>query len=221
MNQREVFTEDALQWLRLQGSFEDCSFITSLPDISEFPEFSLNEWQDWFIQTSKLILSCTPGTGVTIFYQSDIKYNGAWIDKGYLCQKAAESLGHKLLWHKIVCRTPAGIATFGRPSFSHMLCFSRGLTVDVAKSTADVIPDIGDKTWQRGMGLEACMVAAKFVAEQTSSKTLVNPFCGEGSMLAAANALGLHSIGIEKSQKRAKKARILKLDTEKRRWIDD
>lgn len=219
MSRRVVHCEDALIWLESQNSLSDCSFVASLPDISEFPGFSLVQWKDWFIKTSSLILSRCPENGVTVFYQSDIKVDGVWVDKGYLCQKAAESLGLELLWHKIVCRSPAGTATFGRPAFSHMLCFSKNLKAEVSKSTADVIPDLGDKTWQRGMGLEACLIAARFIAEQTTSKTVVNPFCGEGSMLAAANAVGLNAIGIEKSPKRAGRSRGLELDITKKSWI--
>ena len=218
MINRSVFCEDAIAWLEAKGVQMGCSFVTSMPDISEFPGYSLNDWKTWFIQTAKLVLSRCASDGVTIFYQSDIKVNGTWVDKGYLCQQAAESLGHDLLWHKIICRSPAGIATFGRPSYSHMLCFSKELKVDISKSTADVIPDLGDKTWQRGMGLEACLIAAKFIAEQTTTKTMINPFCGEGSMLAAANTCGLDAIGIERSPKRAEKARTLKISKEKSGW---
>jgi hypothetical protein len=218
MTQRIVHCSDALHWLESQSILEDCSLVASLPDISEFPTFSLDEWKNWFTQTASLILSRCPDEGVTIFYQSDIKVEGLWVDKGFLCQKAAEGLGHQLLWHKIVCRSPAGTATFGRPSFSHMLCFSKNLKIDVSKSTADVIPDLGDKTWQRGMGLEACLIAAKFIAHETSTKTLVNPFCGEGSMLAAAEAFNLKTVGIERSPKRADKARRLKLSLNEKKW---
>jgi hypothetical protein len=218
MTQRSVFCEDAISWLESKDVLHGCSLVTSMPDISEFPGHTLAEWKNWFTQTASLVLSRCPDDGVTIFYQSDIKINGTWVDKGYLCQKAAEALGHELLWHKVVCRSPAGIATFGRPSFSHMLCFSKDVRAELAKSTADVIPDLGDKTWQRGMGLEACVLAAKFIAEQTASKTIVNPFCGEGSMLAAGNALNLDAIGIERSPKRAEKARTLEIIKDKSSW---
>lgn len=218
MSQRTVHCTDALEWLKAQGVLSGCSMLASMPDISEFPAYSLNSWKEWFTGTAELILSKADPQGVTIFYQSDIKFDGHWVDKGFLCQKAAEKLGQELLWHKIVCRSPAGTVTFGRPSYSHMLCFSKNLKADPAKSTADVIGDIGDKTWQRGMGLEACLVAAKFVAAETSTRTLVNPFCGEGSMLAAANSIGLNAIGIERSPKRAEKARQLKLIIETKSW---
>ena len=218
MTLRSVFCEDAISWLESKDVLQGCSLVTSMPDISEFPGHTLPEWKNWFTQTASLVLSRCPADGVTIFYQSDIKMNGTWVDKGYLCQKAAEALGHELLWHKVVCRSPAGIATFGRPSFSHMLCFSKDVRAELAKSTADVIPDLGDKTWQRGMGLEACVLAAKFIVEQTPSKTIVNPFCGEGSMLAAGNALNLDAIGIERSPKRAEKARTLEIIKDKSSW---
>jgi tRNA G10 N-methylase Trm11 len=68
------------------------------------------------------------------------------------------------------------------------------------------------------MGLEACLMAAKFIHDQTPSKTLINPFCGEGSMLAAANFLGLEAIGIERSPKRAEKARVLQILKENSSW---
>lgn len=213
---RIVHCEDALLWLNQSPILEGCSLVASMPDISEFHGLTLEAWKDWFVSTAHLVLSKTPDQGVTIFYQSDIKKEGVWVDKGYLCQKAAESLGHSLLWHKIICRVKPGQATFGRPAYSHMLCFSKGLRLhDLSQSTPDVIPDLGDKTWERGMGLTACSLIGKFIAEQTSCKTLVHPFCGQGGMLAMANYFGLNAIGIERSPKRAELARFLIVDKDK------
>ncbi len=219
MAQRIVHCEDAIKWLGNSDVLSNCSLVASLPDISEFPSFSLEEWQVWFKATALLIMSRCPPDGVTIFFQSDIKHEGRWIDKGYLCQKAAEEAGHHLLWHKIICRAPAGVATFGKPSYSHLLCFSKEVSASIDKSTADVIP-MGDKVWQRGMGLEACLIASRFIAEQTNSNTVVNPFCGQGSMLAAANRMKLEAIGIERSPKRAEKARLVDISHDGKSWIN-
>lgn len=211
MSSREVHSVDAIEWLQSSPILEGCSFVASLPDVSEFPNYSLEEWKKWFTDTATLILSRCPDDGVVVFYQTDIKVDGVWIDKAYLVQKAAEATGHAQLWHKIMCRVQPGIITFGRPAYSHMLCFSKGVRPNAGHSTADVVPDLGEKTWVRGMGLEACLIIGKFISQETTSKTLIHPFCGEGSMLAAANALGLNAVGLEKSRKRAQKARELQV----------
>lgn len=215
---RIVYCEDAITWLQNYQDQGKTSFLGSLPDISEFQSFSLPAWKEWFENTAELILSKTSPDGVTIFFQSDIKVEGRWVDKAYLVQKSAEKLGHELLWHKIFCRAPAGTVMFGRPSYSHMLCFSRKVRVDISKSTADVIPDLGSKTWVRGMGLEASLIASQFIKKRTTSTTLINPFCGEGSVLAAANHAGLNAIGIERSPKRAQKARELQVSPDGKSW---
>lgn len=217
-SQRAVVCDDAISWLKAYQDVGKTSMLGSLPDISEFPGYSLSQWKEWFVSTAELILSKTSPDGVTLFFQSDIKWEGEWVDKGYLVQKAAENRGHKLLWHKIFCRAPAGTVMFGRPAYSHMLCFSKNLKVDLAKSTADVIPDLGKKTWVRGMGLEASLVATTFIKKHTTCDTLINPFCGEGSVLAAANYVGLNVVGIERSPKRAEKARSLQVATDGKSW---
>jgi hypothetical protein len=69
---RKVFCEDALVWLNSHIPKKGESFLASLPDISEFPKHSLQEWKDWFISTAELIFEKTHEDGVTLFYQSDI-----------------------------------------------------------------------------------------------------------------------------------------------------
>lgn len=183
-----------------------------MPDISEFPLFTLADWKTWFTQTAALVLSRCPDNGMTIFYQSDIKVDGAWVDKGYLCQKAAEEQGHELIAHKIICRVPAGTQTYGRPAYSHLLCFSKGIRIETKKSTMDVLPLAGPVTWTRGMGLEACRMACKLVTDNTATRTIVDPFCGHGTVLAVANEMGLKAIGVELSRKRAKIADLLTVE---------
>lgn len=216
---RTVHCHDALDWLRQNRVQHGCSLVASMPDISEFSGWSLEDWKKWFVDSAALIISSTPDDGVSIFFQSDIKLEGTWVDKSYLCQKAAEQAGTKLLWHKIACRAQAGQATFGRPAYSHILCFSKALKAEVSRSTADVIPDLGEKTWERGMGFEACLMVAKFIAEQTPTRCVINPFCGHGSVLAMANAFGLSAVGIERSAKRAELARSLSVQLESKTWV--
>lgn len=215
---RTVVCADAVQWLKEYTTVQSASFLGSLPDFSEFPRLSLEEWKEWFQSTAGLILEATSPEGVALFFQSDIKHEGLWVDKAFLIQKEAERLGHRLLFHKIFCRAPAGTITFGRPSYSHLLCFSRTVVPNLALSTADVVPDLGDKTWVRGMGLEASLIASKFVLKHTTTRLLINPFCGEGSALAAANYVGLDAVGIEKSPSRAERARKLQVHPDGKSW---
>lgn len=208
---RVIHHADALEWLRAQpvSVFANASFVTSLPDHSEFQSLTLGQWKAWFTDTAALVMERCPEEGVAIFYQRDQKQEGAWIDKAFLIQKAAERVGHAQLWHKIVCRARPGSATFGQPGFSHLLCFSRGVRAEVARSTPDVLPLAGEQTWTRGMGLLACEAACRFILEQTSSRTVIDPFCGHGTVLAVANELGMSAIGVEKGRKRAEKAELL------------
>ena len=218
---REVVCGDALAWLAESPVTPGRAFVASLPDISEFSGASGEEYRAWFISTASLILKATAPDSVTIFYQSDIKLNGRWVDKGFYCMLAADALGVPMLWHKIGCRIQPGQASFGRPGYSHILCFSKELSLESTRSSPDVLPDIGDKAWARGMGVEATLLIARFVKEHIGADTIVNPFCGVGSMLAVANAVGLNAIGIERSRKRAEQARALTVNLSAGRFILD
>lgn len=203
---RFVHHADALEWLPQQGVLEGCSFITSLPDVSELPHLSLHEWRRWFVEAARAVLDATPDDGVALFFQTDIKKNGVWVDKGYLCGRAAEDAGAACLFHKVVCRRPPGTVTFGRPAYSHLLAFSRGVRLDLSRATPDVLEKAGESPWTRGMGEDACRVACRFVLDHTTTRTVVDPFCGKGTVLGVANALGLSAVGVEISRKRARQA---------------
>lgn len=203
---REVYCQDALSWLEERGVLEGSSLVTSLPDFSEFPHLTLERWQEWFIRAAGRVLQSTPPQGVCIFYQSDVKCQGCWIDKGFLCQLAARESGYALLWHKVVARVPPGTPTFGRPGYSHMLCFSKELRPPLEFSSADIIPERGRSNWSRGLGLEVCRFICRYLLKCTSTRRLVAPFCGQGLLLAMANQMGLEAVGIELSPKRARKA---------------
>jgi hypothetical protein len=198
--------------MQTQARFVGANVITSLPDISEVPHLSLPEWQRWFTAAAAMIIERVPDDGVAIFYQSDIKYDGVWIDKGYLVHKAAESAGAALIWHKIACRKPAGTVVFGRAGYSHLLCYSRALRPPLSRSTADVLADIGEMTWSKAMGVKACALSVRFVQRETVHKTVIDPFCGYGTVLAAANALGLDAVGVELSKRKCRRAEALRVE---------
>jgi DNA methylase len=207
---RTVIQADALDWLST-AALAGCSVITSLPDISEVPDLGLEGWRGFFSRAAALVMAAVPDDGVAIFFQSDIKRDGVWIDKGYLVARALEDSGAALLWHKVVCRRPAGSIAFGRASYSHMLCFSRAIRADAARSTADVLPQAGKMTWSKAMGVDACVLATRFIERETTTRTVVDPFCGYGTTLAVANAMGLDAIGVDISARKCRRARALTL----------
>ncbi len=208
MATREVHVGDGVAWVRNHAFSPAESVITSLPDVSEV-NMTLADWRFWFVDTVATIAARITDTAAAIFYQTDIKVDGRWIDKGHLVHLGADLSGAHCLWHKVVCRAPAGTTTFGRPAYAHLMCFSRSLRCDPGRSSADVLPRMGEMPWARAMGTAACRVAVRFAAIHAAAETIIDPFCGLGTALAVANAHGLNAIGVELSTKRAKRAREL------------
>ena len=208
---RLVHQGDGIAWLEQAALTARHAVVTSLPDVSELPHLGFEGWRRWFVDTAALICRKVHEDAVAVFFQTDIKRDGRWVDKGFLVQRGAEEAGAHLLWHKVVCRAPPGTITFGRPAWAHLLCFSRGLGLLPGQSSADVIARLGDMPWPRALGTEACHAVAGFLATHTGCRTVVDPFCGVGTMLAVANLHGLDAIGVELSAKRAEKARTLTL----------
>jgi hypothetical protein len=209
---RTVHEGDALAWLAAEPLGPDCGILTSLPDLVEFRHGDAARWQAWFVLAAEQVLRRTPRQRAAVFYQTDVKREGTWVDKSALLHAAAAAVGARLVWHKIVCRAPAGQATFGRPGYAHLLAFSGELREPVAAATADVLPALGAQVWSRGMGVAAARFAVRWLRDVAGARTVVAPFCGQGTALAAANELGLAAVGIERNPGRVAVARELVLE---------
>jgi predicted metal-dependent hydrolase len=203
----QIIQGDGLAWMRDHCADAATSVITSLPDISELPERNFASWRRWFIDAARAVIRWLPSKGHAIFYQSDVRHDGEWIDKSYLVMQAAETEAAALVWHKIVCRRPAGSRTWGRASYSHMLCFTRGAVRGPRAAGIDVLPSAGAMSWTRAMGAVACEVACQHLRDETETRIVVDPFCGRGSALVTALHMGFDVIGIELSAKRCRAAR--------------
>ncbi len=206
---RTVHTADALAWLAQQPLPARAAVFTSLPDAVELPRSARPGWEAWFVGAAAAVLRATPDDGAAVFYQTDVKRDGRWIDKAFLVQLAARDVGVPLVWHKVVCRAPAGQATYGRVGYAHLLCFGRTLRDPVEAATPDVLPELGAMLWPRAMGLAAARTAIDWLCAMAQPSCLVDPFCGIGTALAVANARGLDAIGVEKNPGRAEQARTL------------
>lgn len=208
---RIVHHADAVEWLRAQGRLDGVSVVTSLPDVSELPALGLDGWRRWFVAAAAAAMDSVADDGVAVFFQSDIRRHGVWIDKGALVAAAAAEARMTLLFHRIVCRVPPGTPTAGRASYAHLLGFAR-TPVPPRRATPDVLPDGGFLPGPRAMGVNACVEACELVRRDTPTRTVLDPFCGWGTVLAVANALGLDAIGVDHSTRMCKKARTLHFD---------
>lgn len=71
--------------------------VSSLPDLTEIDlkgyfknkGDSVSNYRRWFLETVRLVLSKLAPNAVAVFYQSDGRYDGIWLDKAYMAQKAA------------------------------------------------------------------------------------------------------------------------------------
>jgi hypothetical protein len=208
---RRVHQGDALEWLRANPAPPNASVITSLPDVAELPELDFDAWRVWFDGAVKSVLDWVPGDGLAMFFQTDVLHRGVWTDKSYLVLRAAESTRSALVWHKIVCRTPPGTVRPGRAGYSHLLCLSRTPRQAFRSSLPDVLSDAGEEVSVKAMGALACELACRYLLEVTPAPVVVDPFCGRGTVLAVANALGLDAVGVDRNGRCCRAARRLSL----------
>ena len=205
---REVHCADAIPWMRERGRIEGACAVTSLPDVSEV-NMALPVWRAWFLDAVRLVVDAVPDESAALFFQSDIKRDGVWIEKGAMVIRAAEDAGARVLFHKIVCRRPPGMLTYGRPGYTHLIAVSRAMKCPDVLPIPDIITDAGRLPWVRAMGVRAAAHAVRFAKEQAGARIVFDPFCGVGTVLAVANKLGLDALGVEKARKRCEQARQL------------
>ncbi|EKX51103.1 hypothetical protein GUITHDRAFT_103022 [Guillardia theta CCMP2712] len=229
-SKRTVVCMDALEWMMqsenegLKGGMFVGSVLTSLPDISElqFPQVSegekLERYKGWFVDTAAMILNRIPAGQFAIFYQSDVRVctkEGQvedWIDKAALCYEASKRTSCKQLWHKYALTCSPGTRSVGRPTLSHIVCFSNGATYKRDRFPAPDVFYRGEMIWPRAIGLDACVLCLAFLRNLGNVSTVIDPFCGRGTTLAVANALGMDAVGVELSPKRCRIATSLSLE---------
>lgn len=218
------------------GHFPEGScVITGIPDVREVDsdgQLGLDGWRHWFMGAVELILKSLPDDSFAILMQTDIKVDREcaqrgrhdigksgyweWVDKAHLVLLAAAKVPSvRLLWHKIVFASSVELASpkqgggrnSGVAGYTHFLCFTNSQSPeDCCGSVA--FPDVfrrGLATWSCGSGAEAVERVCQFALAR-GCKLVVDPFCGEGSVLAIANVLGVPSLGVELCKKRARTA---------------
>mmetsp|Transcript_25882 Transcript_25882/g.56245 ORF Transcript_25882/g.56245 Transcript_25882/m.56245 type:complete len:336 (+) Transcript_25882:104-1111(+) len=209
--------------------------VPDVHEVDPEGKLGMEGWEAWFREVVQLMLNKLPDDSLAIFMQTDVKQlseggggvsqggnasgsGGAnnkgkywrWVDKSHLAISAAEGIpGTRLLWHKIIFsgNMSAGAGrNSGVAGYSHYLCFTKGDKPESMDSFP--FPDVlrkGLATWVSGSGIQSLLEVVSHLKARGCT-TLVDPFCGEGAVLAIANYYGMDAIGVEITKKRAKVA---------------
>ena len=116
--------------------------------------------------------------------------------------------GHLAYCSRVRRRTDAGTGGGTRAGFINVLCLSKRHRVPRDYKAVDVLADRGHMSYSHAMGEAACQAAVEYCAEVSAAAggaggppTIVDFFCGHGSVLGIANANGLPAIGMDISLK--------------------
>jgi hypothetical protein len=198
MASNEIVCADAIEWLAGVGSGVG-AIVTSPPDAEEIG-LEPSEWRDWFIAALRLCVNASDGP--CVFYVTDRRFDSGIVSKSHMVLEAASDAG--LAWHKIALRRDPGKIDLYRPGFSHLIAFGG----KAGKATPDVF-DRGSMLYKNGTGLKAARIACEWAGQY--SKTIIDPFCGRGTIPAVAEALGYMAIGVDIDQDQCTHAKALKL----------
>jgi hypothetical protein len=173
----------------------------------------------WLANTTALLVGKLEEGCAAVFYQTDTRSTeGGYIDKGYFVTQGALAAGGTILFHKIVLRSPPDCPTTGlNPAFTHLLAFGspRGCPAPApdepgARSCPDVCSK-GNADWPKGTGPLAASHAVKYLRDGLKCKTVLDPFCGTGCVLAVAEFYGCSAMGVELHRGRARAANRLQV----------
>lgn len=195
---KRIICADAIEWLK---SNKCEAIFTSPPDAEEIGE-TLEGWAVWFRRAAALCFSAS--SGPVVFYVTDRKSGGRLHSKSALIFTEAAIAGAVPAWHKICLRRDVGQTDLHRPTFTHLIAFNGS----PGKASPDVIQR-GKTVYKNGTGLVAARFGVEWVKGQ--AKSVTDPFCGQGTIPAVAEALGLFSVGVDIDEAQCQKARALSL----------
>lgn len=199
---KQIIAADALEWLpknrRIGG------LVLSPPDADEIGA-DLITWKDWLMRATTMCFDAT--TGPIVFYTTDRRYNGRLVSKASIVYEVESRLGINTAWHKIVLRRGPEKTDLHRPTYTHMIALGER----PGPTTADVIYR-GDMLYPNAMGFHAAKVALDWISRYTD--TVIDPFCGRGTIPAIADAMGMNAIGVDIDPDQCAYARKLKVSAD-------
>jgi len=188
----ELHVADALEWLK--GKSLD-AILTSIPDMNEV-NLSEEEYIPFLRKCASTCFKTITDEGYIIFIQTDRKHQGL-IDKSYyISDEGLRNDNFRMIYHKIALIQPPEVNDKYRPTYSHILCYSK--KGKPGHSTSDVFYR-GQTSYENGAGIDAICFSVEFL-QSRGVDTICDPFCGQGTTLFVAHEMGLNAIGIDISQ---------------------
>lgn len=166
--------------------------VTGIPDADEI---SLEEknYIVWLEKVVRLLFEKTKEDGYVIFMQTDRKVNKRWMDKSYHIQKVAYEKKWNLMWHKIMLYREPERSHLQRPTYGHILCFSKvGMP---GKCFPDVIYG-KERLYKNGTPIRPLFYVMNFLNEQNVT-SIFDPFAGHFTIGRVASLFDISSVNVE------------------------
>lgn len=193
-----IINDDAIKWCKNhKGQIN--AIITSIPDMSEI-DMNEEEYLKFIENAVNAICQCLTKTGYAIFIQTDRKSRGI-IPKDYYITHQAIINKFRMMFHKIALIKDVNTNDLYKPTYSHVLCYSR--SEKPGRSTPDVFPR-GEVLYKNGAGKDTIIKCLEFLKKQKIN-SVVDPFVGQGTTILLALQMGFQNcIGIDIDKKQCK-----------------
>ena len=209
----KIIQDDARNWLRKQKKGSVPNIVTGICDLDEIKHTfksentEMQEYLNFFKGITRQIFRKLNPDGYAIFIQTDRKYNRQTIDKSYILTDLAKKHGYRLIWHKIVLHQDVNTTDLFRPTYAHMLCYSKNGRPGAA--FPDVLP-VSKKFYKNATPIGAIEAAIKYIKRYNKlDSTIVDPFVGQGTTCIVAIENGIDCIGIDIDPKQVEITRKL------------
>ena len=224
MSLREVFLGNMLEtlpkvWKTKKG--KTFHYIAGIPDSAEIvPRPTLIEYIKLLKDFSNTIFECANKNSIFFFLQTD-KYNKdppMWIDKMFYISQIAIEHGFLPFCKKIIINDFKPNDS-SRSVYTNLYGFMK-VDKNIYKRNPEFMRDEiiynGNKTWINGFAVNAVDLCVRFIKKNSRVKDyyIIDPFIGEGSLLAVSDLYGVRSIGIDIEKEKVESSRKMKITRE-------
>ena len=76
-----------------------------------------------------------------------------------------------------------------------MQCYGKNAVYNPAEFAVPDIIERGEMIWPKAIGIDATILGLGFLKYVAQESRVIDPFCGYGTVLAAANYMDMHALG--------------------------